>query len=414
MRFHVLGVPHTATNKDYASCAFTQKVLNLCAMLTRKGHTVIHYGNELSKVECTENVVVTYKHDIPPPESSGIFDVNSVGYMKFHAITHGEIARRKQPGDFLCCMWAGHKQVADDNKDMITVECGIGYPDTHFAPFKVFESYAMLHAYRGLDAVAQATGNKWWYDVVIPNYYDPDDFEYAPKLKEDYILFLGNRSIGGEGKGIGIAIQIANRINRKLIIAGPGEITYDIPKNVDVVGFVSGDVKRRLLSRARAVLCPSLFVEPFCGVSVEAFFSGSPVISTDWGAFAENNLHGVTGYRCRTMEQFIWAINHIGRIDPQACRDWAMKNFTIARVANMYEEYFKSIAASNAGGGWYAECGTDMTWLNREYPQCRRSQSQTPELEVPSPQSASSPLQSASRSTTRTTKRQRRSPSSAG
>lgn len=367
MRFHVLGLAHTATNKDYSSCAFTQKVLNFCKMMTERGHTVFHYGNELSKVECTEHIDVTYKHDIAPPEMSGKFDINGTTYIKFNAIANAEIMRRKQSKDFLICMWPAHKVIADQHPDLLIVEAGIGYPSGHFAPFKVFESYAMLHAYRGIDGVATANGNGWWYDVVIPNYFDPSDFIYREQ-KGDYLLFLGNRlGAGAEGKGINIAIQIAERTQRRLIIAGPGEITYDLPKDIHQVGFVGVEQRAQWMSGARAVLCPSLFVEPFCGVSIEAMFCGTPVISTDWGAFTENNIHGKTGYRCRTMEQFIWAVNNIEKINSADCRAWAMSNFTLDRIVSVYEEYFKSVWNIAFGEGWYAlnEGRTDLNWLAR-------------------------------------------------
>jgi hypothetical protein len=58
MRFHVLGLFHTQTRREFSPCAFTIKVFNLCKMLTDLGHEVIHYGTEGSNPPCTENVSV--------------------------------------------------------------------------------------------------------------------------------------------------------------------------------------------------------------------------------------------------------------------------------------------------------------------------------------------------------------------
>ena len=59
MRFHVFAIPHTVTRPDYSACAFTQKVLKFCKMMTERGHTIYHYGHADSQVICTENVAVT-------------------------------------------------------------------------------------------------------------------------------------------------------------------------------------------------------------------------------------------------------------------------------------------------------------------------------------------------------------------
>jgi glycosyltransferase involved in cell wall biosynthesis len=371
MRFHVLGVPHAATSTDYLCCAFSQKVLKFCRMMHEAGHTVYHYGNEASDVDCTEHISVVGSDEINSPDDFGGYDTNSPVYQKFNIGAAHEIYKRKKQYDFLILMWPGYQLIVQTHSDLLIVEAGIGYPDGHFAKFKVFESYAMLHAYRGMESVRTANGNNWWYDVVIPNSFDSADFLYS-ESKNDYLLFMGQRSIGGEGKGIHIAAQIAKETGKKLVVAGPGNINkeqIEFPENTEFTGRVYMKDRAKLMAHAKAVLCPSLFIEPFCGVSIESFFSGTPVISTDWGAFAENNLHGITGYRCRTMEQFAWAVYNIDKIKPSACYDWAMQNFTLERARNMYLEFFDSILHVAMGKGWYQRTARHkLDWLNRPMP----------------------------------------------
>src|SRR5262249_29657713 len=160
--------------------------------------------------------------------------------------------------------------------DLIVVEPGIGYAEPTIARYRVFESYALMHAHLGLDAVRDPQRADW-YSVVIPNYFDPDDFDFRAE-KDDYLLFLGRY---GVGKGAPIAIELAQRIGFKLLLAGqnqPNRKTASFGRNVEFVGFADADKRRRLLAHARALIAPSTFVEPFCGVQVEAMMSGTPVI----------------------------------------------------------------------------------------------------------------------------------------
>ena len=123
------------------------------------------------------------------------------------------------------------------------------------------------------------------------------------------------------------------------------------------------------MGKAKAVLMPTYYLEPFGGVNVDAQLMGTPVITTDWGAFPETVLQGVTGYRCRCFEEFCCAVNNIHNIKYENCREWAVNNYSCERAANMYEEYFSRIERLFKGG-WYSENNerTELDWLKRYYP----------------------------------------------
>lgn len=370
-RFHVLGLPHTVTSKEYVACAYTQKIWKFCKMMKERGHYIIHYGHEESDVICDEHVNVLSSDDWKKcygdhdwRKNFFKFDMNDHAYQTFFKNAILEVEKRKQKNDFILPFWgAGVRPICDAHQDLICVEPGIGYAGGHWARWKIFESYAIYHAYYGLQSVG--TCRQDWYDVVIPNYFDPDDFTYKEE-KEDYFLFLGRVY---DGKGVNVALQVTQEIGAKLIVAGQCDGIYKFPSNVEYVGYADVETRKKLMSNAKASFVPSMYVEPFGGVQIENLFCGTPTITTDWGAFAENNLHGITGYRCRTFDQFVWAANNIHTIKPQNCRDWAMNNFTMDRISQMYEEYFDMVHNVYTGKGWYEkDPNRNLNWLNKEYP----------------------------------------------
>jgi hypothetical protein len=356
LRFHVPGIAHTVANTAYNSnCAFTGKIIRMCRMLKAAGHTVFMYGSDRDDVACDEHVSC-----VRATEQMKAFpghDWETDGFPQNWAVGEGAphklmelfnkraakaIQKRKRPGDFLLCHFGSHASIATAHPDLMVVEAGIGYPTPYFAPFKVFESYAVLHAYLGIEQVRTAGLNSAWYDVVIPNYYDPNDFTFSAE-KDDYLLHFGCR----EGKGTHIARQIAEATKHELVCVGAGGLPTDR-------GIVGVDDRRALLSRAKAVLAPSLFIEPFCGVQAEAFLSGTPVISSDWGAFTEYNYEGLTGFRCRTFKDFCEAVEKAHEIRPSKCWEQGHR-FTMNAVWPSYAKYFDDISnLTNGSGGWYA------------------------------------------------------------
>lgn len=364
-RLHVLGVPHTKTNLDYTACAYTQKAYKFCKMMTERGHHVIHYGVEGSNPICTENVDVVSaeiynkvygEYDF----HSNLFDYNTEDecYQTFYRNAIAEISKRKGEFDIVLPFWgAGVRPICDAlDSHFVIIEPGIGYGSGSWCQYRIFESYAIYHAHCGINAIDYCGMNN--YDIVIPNYFDKEDFEYNPdfasRLTDPYFLFVGRVY---DGKGVNIALQVSSALGIKLKVAGQvGEpyVGYQWPDNVEFVGYVGKEQRSELMRNAVASFLPSQYLEPFGGVQVENLLCGTPTITSDWGGFAENNIQGVTGYRCRTFDDYInAALNCLeGKIDPAACRAKGLE-FTLEAIAPKYEKFFQDVYNIYHNEGWY-------------------------------------------------------------
>jgi len=373
--FHLLGLPHLPTNKQESlSCAFTQKVLKMGIMLKSLGHKVFFYGIEGSTVNCDEFIQVLNKEKLEKvmgirTDQNQFYNQNMTenghynsAFLEFITNASNEINRRKTNTDFLLCAYGlGHKPIADEVKLPLTVESGIGYMDT-FAQYRVFESYAWMHYLYGLQK--QDDGKN--YDAVIPNYFDPSDFEYSDK-KQNYMLYIG-RMI--QRKGVEIAMQLAEQSGIMLKMAGQNcgeDVRYKDRKNVEYLGYADWNKRRELYRDAMITLVPTQYIGPFEGVSIESLLSGTPVISSDWGVFPETIIHGLVGYRCRTFDDYMWSIKNIDNIKSDTCRKYAIANYSLDRVKLMYEEYFDKLLDLFQPKGWYEihNDRTQLDWLRK-------------------------------------------------
>jgi glycosyltransferase involved in cell wall biosynthesis len=186
---------------------------------------------------------------------------------------------------------------------------------------------------------------------VIPNYYDVADWKPVEK-HGDYLLYFGRIQ---EDKGLLIVREIAERQGIPVKIVGMGDPRPYMGDNVTSGPPITGaDAKNALLGGARAILMPTRYVEPFGGSGVEAMLCGTPVISSDFGAFTETVEHGKTGFRCHTLGDYLAAIEAIPSLDRKYIAERARTLYSLETVGKKYDSVFQQIV-DLGDAGWFTE-----------------------------------------------------------
>jgi glycosyltransferase involved in cell wall biosynthesis len=380
-RFHLISLSHLPQNRKYASCAFTQKNRKLAKMLTSLGHEVFFYGAEGSDVEeyCdSSNLHFIQTHTIADISKSfgdgnNLFDLGydweredyrhdfdkplTQATKNFYATSIQYINAVKKPDDFLLCTQGlFHKPIADAVKLILTCESGIGYRGSGQGWYRSFESAYIQNFTYGSEKPYQSV-NGQFYDRVIPNYFDPDDVVYSDE-KQDYYLFCA-RLI--RRKGILEAYSATKAIGAKLMIVGQGgRITpeghlvcqypneFDIPpdSNWKYVGFQPIDTRKHLMAHAKAFFSPTEYLECFGGSHVEALLSGTPVLTTNFGVYGTNDtfLDGIDGFKCNTLDDFVFGALNASKLDPLAIRKRA-ERFLMDNVKWEFQRWFEDLYA---------------------------------------------------------------------
>lgn len=182
------------------------------------------------------------------------------------------------------------------------------------------------------------------WDVVY-NGVPMDVYDFVPAVPPDApLVFLGRVE---HIKGPQLAVEIARRSGRRLVIAGnvpaghEGFFEREIQPHLDgervrYIGPVDDAAKNALLGGAAAFLMPILWEEPFGIVMAEALACGTPVLGLRRGAVPEVVAHGETGYVADTVDELVHAVGRLGGIERRRCRERAQAMFSDTAVVQAY------------------------------------------------------------------------------
>jgi glycosyltransferase involved in cell wall biosynthesis len=149
-------------------------------------------------------------------------------------------------------------------------------------------------------------------------------------------------------KGQHLAIEVARKLGRKLILAGKVERTREgkryfeemiepfIGPTVEYYPNVHGMQKTRLISRAAAGIFPLQWSEPFGLAMVECMVQGTPVLALRTGSTPELIEPGVTGFLAEDVAGLVECAGRIGEIDRVRCAEVARDRFGPHHMAERY------------------------------------------------------------------------------
>lgn len=166
-------------------------------------------------------------------------------------------------------------------------------------------------------------------------------------------------------KGVHVAIDVARRSGRRLLIAGnvpdgiehrryfDREIAPHLERgDIQYVGPVNDAQKNTLLGTSAALLMPILWEEPFGIVMAEALACGTPIVGFARGSVPEIVQDGVNGFVCASVPEMADAVARIGSVSRALCRRTMEEKFSARTMVDGYEHVYRRIVdrSSRSGG----------------------------------------------------------------
>jgi glycosyltransferase involved in cell wall biosynthesis len=228
-----------------------------------------------------------------------------------------------------------------DLVDAIVVTTIHGFSSARILP--VYERYNNSTAYV---AISDADRHpRLTYAATIHHGIDGGAFELHEQPGE-HLLFFGRIH---PDKGTSIAIEVARRAGRPLIIAGIVQdedyFRTEVEPHIDgdrvrFVGAVGVDDRSELLGSAHALLHLIDFDEPFGFSVVEAMACGTPVIAYNRGSMSELIDDGLTGFLVSNVEDAVQATEDAVNVDRRHIRTQTTQRFDASVMVAKYSALY--------------------------------------------------------------------------
>ncbi|HMF97452.1 MAG TPA: glycosyltransferase family 4 protein [Vicinamibacterales bacterium] len=317
-------------------------IANLARGLHARGHDVTVYGNGDSRLPC--RVKSRYPHTDWPVDRPVRADLKNIDHTA----------------------WAIHDAAA--SVDVIHLNDVVGAPFTRFVDQPVVltihhpHEQALSEQYVRYPELQYVAVGKWlaarepMSRTRVVHHGIPLDDYLVSSAKADYVAFLGRMA---PCKGPHLAVEVALRAGIRLKLAGEIQpifrdywdtriAPFIDGRQIEYVGEVNLAQKNALLSRARALLFPIQWEEPFGLVMIESMACGTPVLAFAGGAVEEVVRNGINGWICSDVADM--AARATGRLPESAvCRDFVARHFSIESMIDGYLAIYDEIGSARTG-----------------------------------------------------------------
>ena len=175
-----------------------------------------------------------------------------------------------------------------------------------------------------------------------------------PHCEPEYLAFLGR--ICPEKRAdtaikiaamSGLPLKIAAKVDKVDEAYFKSEIEPLLSQaHVEFVGEIDEARKPEFLSRAKALLFPIDWNEPFGLVMIEAMACGTPVIAFNRGSVPEVIDHAVTGYIVEDAQSAVAALGRLDELSREEIRAQFERRFTAETMAKRYVECYTTLIQS--------------------------------------------------------------------